>query len=567
MATTPAPTLHNLPFLSEISEESIEKYEQLRRKYWATIRLWSPATYSDNLPGLVQSKRHCFPDGSVIFIVRKVVYRVHRHWMRLHMPVFFGIIETVPKDDQQEFLRLHGSLLVNIIEILDVTVREMDLIMGIFYPRSLNPFNTIIGLGAYKVDDWITVLRLSVKWAISDVVSLAQIKLENLLPPLDKLVLALEHPDDLRLWLKRSYIDISLRPEPLTPAEADRLPLEAVYLIAEVKQRVASGELYPGVGVNQFVDYLIDPSRGPPPPKTTGPPMTRKEERIFLLNFDGHRISLDAPTADKVGDLAAFLEVLHAQRYNTAIFTVPLDAAEDGAIIKALLQWASGLPTSRKGSRPPGSILCMVQALCSRAIAESAFAPTAVRMLQILKRDISPRAEDDKKSVLKKNLRGSEMVAEIIDYVIKHTLLSCVLYSATRPEVSYSALLLDDEDESLLDADEFEQRCRSSDAFIGQLLEGGLVSTERVCEWLRPERPTRSNVPQLRAHATAAAAYERLVTLGPFLDKPGDSAALDDLLRDHEEMASSKIDTDYFQKIRELRERKWVVCPDLDWDV
>jgi len=76
------------------------------------------------------------------------------------------------------------------------------------------------------------------------------------LPPVDLIFLAEKY--DVDQWLRRAYIALCQRREPLEVEEARKLGFEKTVLVAKAREKLAQGYILPG-GVGGLVDKIFFP--------------------------------------------------------------------------------------------------------------------------------------------------------------------------------------------------------------------------------------------------------------------------------------------------------------------
>ncbi|EIW80270.1 hypothetical protein CONPUDRAFT_57507, partial [Coniophora puteana RWD-64-598 SS2] len=104
---------------------------------------------------------------------------------------------------------------------------------------------------SYSMDAWTAVLKLSDQWGMSSVRKFVLRNLnskESMLGPLEKAGLALEL--DIKRWLVPSLEALARREEPLSRVEVERLGIEAVLKLAEVRESLIARK-YGGVAVGK----------------------------------------------------------------------------------------------------------------------------------------------------------------------------------------------------------------------------------------------------------------------------------------------------------------------------
>lgn len=103
----------------------------------------------------------------------------------------------------------------------------------------LNPFISEYEYEA-PLEKWAAILRLAHMWQFQKIKALATRKLDKLdIEPIDKAVMALQYEVDPDFgWLEQAYTAIGEREEPISKAEAERLGLDVVVHLAELRERI-----------------------------------------------------------------------------------------------------------------------------------------------------------------------------------------------------------------------------------------------------------------------------------------------------------------------------------------
>ncbi|TFY58447.1 hypothetical protein EVG20_g8144, partial [Dentipellis fragilis] len=119
--------------------------------------------------------RFFFSDGNISFLVKGVIYRVHRYFFCRDSPYFANLLSKSP--------RPHESALTPVV-LEDVQWSEFEAFLSILYPTYFHESDV------KTVEEWTAVLRLSTAWSFSSIRTLAIERLEPIVPPVEKLMLS-----------------------------------------------------------------------------------------------------------------------------------------------------------------------------------------------------------------------------------------------------------------------------------------------------------------------------------------------------------------------------------------
>lgn len=181
-------------------------------------------------------KRHpvyYFEDGNVIFLVEETLFKIHRFFF-VRDSVIFRSMFTLPPGEGKV---VEGLTDDHPITLMGVKALDFERLLWVFYP---------VEFGEYlaSVNEWCSILQLAHQWEFDAVRRLAVAKL-NALPPkdidaVDRIVLA--HRFQLVDWLLAPYVEISVRPEPITLEEGRKLGIDVVVLLAQAREEVKKKE-------------------------------------------------------------------------------------------------------------------------------------------------------------------------------------------------------------------------------------------------------------------------------------------------------------------------------------
>jgi len=183
-------------------------------------------------PTLQRYRRHreyYIDGGDIIFLVENVLFRVHSYFFERESPVFrkqlagYGTRERPGGSDADPCV-LEG-----------VTVDDFSRFLWVFY-------NQLYSIYEAPTEDWAAILGLAHYWQFSEVKALAIREMEKQdIPALNKITIYHRY-EVSRDLLFQSYMDLCLREEPLTYAEADGLGLETWLMISTARETVRRGD-------------------------------------------------------------------------------------------------------------------------------------------------------------------------------------------------------------------------------------------------------------------------------------------------------------------------------------
>lgn len=185
-----------------------------------------------NQPTLQRNRRHreyYIDGGDIVFLVENVLFRVHSYFFQRESPVFrkqfagFAARER-PGGSDADPCALEG-----------VTVDDFTRFLWVFYNPEYSIYNA-------PTEDWAAILGLAHHWQFSEVKALAIREMEKqTIPALHKITIYHRY-DVNRDLLFQSYMDLCLREEPLTIAEAEDLGLETWLMISTARETIRRGD-------------------------------------------------------------------------------------------------------------------------------------------------------------------------------------------------------------------------------------------------------------------------------------------------------------------------------------
>ncbi|TFK45013.1 hypothetical protein BDQ12DRAFT_594672 [Crucibulum laeve] len=172
---------------------------------------------SANSEATPKSRKYWFADGSVVFLVAGMRYKLHRYIFEQHSPFFRTLLES------------YESVRDPPVHISGVGAVDFDQFLGALYPDLLTP-----GI-KFTTAEWISILRLSTRWSFSGLSTEAIKHLSVLISdPVEKLVLGQECA--IPEWFSWALDVLCTREEPFTDEEGRRVGLEVVMAVAKERE-------------------------------------------------------------------------------------------------------------------------------------------------------------------------------------------------------------------------------------------------------------------------------------------------------------------------------------------
>ncbi|KZP04954.1 hypothetical protein FIBSPDRAFT_806207, partial [Athelia psychrophila] len=167
----------------------------------------------------IEQPRHSkyyFKDGSVVFLIEKVLYNVHRYFFERDSAHFHSILENVQGADEQNPIVLPG-----------VRSADFDEFLAILYPTDFRrPTEKTTA-------QWTSILHLAAEWGFESIQLLAIDKLTATAIPVDKIVLGRRY--GISDWLPGAYEAVCKRADSLTVEEGMKLGVEDIIKISAVR--------------------------------------------------------------------------------------------------------------------------------------------------------------------------------------------------------------------------------------------------------------------------------------------------------------------------------------------
>ncbi|KLO19848.1 hypothetical protein SCHPADRAFT_43214 [Schizopora paradoxa] len=168
-------------------------------------------------------RKYYIPSGDVVFMVENTLFRVH-HYFFIRESTYFQKTVFTSSDIPYSSSDAHPII------ISDATTTEFARLLWVFYNEDYSFEAT--------ADIWCSILRVAHKWGFDKVKGLAVKELEKTqMSPVDKAILA----RDCEVgngWLLTAYAELGAREAPLTVEEGQKLGLNAVIQLAEVREKI-----------------------------------------------------------------------------------------------------------------------------------------------------------------------------------------------------------------------------------------------------------------------------------------------------------------------------------------
>ncbi|KAL0952849.1 hypothetical protein HGRIS_007074 [Hohenbuehelia grisea] len=164
-------------------------------------------------------------DGNTIFLAGKILFKIHKHFLLEHSPVFSDIL-SLPEPESGEGLSDETPIVLQ-----QVLARDFASIMWLFYNPSIDTYKATISR-------WIGILALSDRYQMDVIKSLAVRYLRDMaLDPIEKIVLHQRYDLDDE-WAMDAYIKVSGRSDPLVATEAERIGFRVSTLISKAREEL-----------------------------------------------------------------------------------------------------------------------------------------------------------------------------------------------------------------------------------------------------------------------------------------------------------------------------------------
>ncbi|KAJ6491612.1 hypothetical protein C8R47DRAFT_434771 [Mycena vitilis] len=170
--------------------------------------------------------RFFFSDGTIIFLVEKILYRVHRYFFERDSAIFASMF-TLPSAVGE---RPEGEVVENPIVLEGVAAVDFDRFLAVMYPMNFATRDIA------SAEEWTSVLSLASRW---EFVSLRELAMQHLFAVTSAVQrIALGRRYDIPGWLVPAYTEVCERKEPLTLAEGRLLGLDDAIRIGQVRHTI-----------------------------------------------------------------------------------------------------------------------------------------------------------------------------------------------------------------------------------------------------------------------------------------------------------------------------------------
>jgi hypothetical protein len=184
-----------------------------------------------------------YSDGSIVFRIENVGYKVHRHFFERHSAYFRDLLAypmyavTSPSPHN--------------IYLSDVKKVDFERLLSIFYPSNL------VEQELFTVDEWTSILTLSDKWNFAQLKTVATRQLGLITSNIEKIALAKKYNLGNPQWLLAAYRELCTRRHPLSFVEGEKVGLDTVIKIWEVQHEMMTNNTW-----GWSVDSLIQDKFG-----------------------------------------------------------------------------------------------------------------------------------------------------------------------------------------------------------------------------------------------------------------------------------------------------------------
>ncbi|KAJ6497452.1 hypothetical protein C8R45DRAFT_127696 [Mycena sanguinolenta] len=170
--------------------------------------------------------RFFFADGTVIFLVEKHLYRVHRYFFERDSAIFASMF-SLPSVAGE---RPEGEVVENPIVLEGVNAVDFDRFLSVLYPLDFATRDIV------STEEWTSVLSLASRWEFNSLRELAMQHLFVITSAVERIALGRRY--DIPGWLVPAYAEVCERKEPLTLPEAVLLGLEDTVCIGQVRHTI-----------------------------------------------------------------------------------------------------------------------------------------------------------------------------------------------------------------------------------------------------------------------------------------------------------------------------------------
>ncbi|GLB38934.1 hypothetical protein LshimejAT787_0600960 [Lyophyllum shimeji] len=157
----------------------------------------------------------------VVFDVEDTLFRVPTYYFRASTDFF--------TQDFESFAARAGQGEEIPLKLEDVTAADFRALLRLMYPLPLTSTRTL------SDDEWVSVLKLSTKWAMLDVRRMAIDHLTSAtMSPADRVVLARTY--SVVEWLRSAYLTLAKDPTSISPEDASKIGLEPVFKLHRARE-------------------------------------------------------------------------------------------------------------------------------------------------------------------------------------------------------------------------------------------------------------------------------------------------------------------------------------------
>ncbi|CCM02956.1 uncharacterized protein FIBRA_05071 [Fibroporia radiculosa] len=212
---------------------------------WSTgIKAAFSAKFGKSLSKLYQRRhdRFYFDDGTVVFLVDNVLFKVHRYFLEHKSEVFQTMFMLRPPEGQE----VEGESAGHPIILEDTRAIDFERFLTVFYPRDVRYHD----LSTF--DEWVSVVEFASKWLFTDIRGLAITRATAVGTLAEQIVMARRY--DLPELLREARRSICERPQPLTLEEGRQLGVDEVIILSESRHLKRTT----GFGVRKYTPEEVD---------------------------------------------------------------------------------------------------------------------------------------------------------------------------------------------------------------------------------------------------------------------------------------------------------------------
>ncbi|KAL6305078.1 hypothetical protein BKA93DRAFT_817047 [Sparassis latifolia] len=170
-------------------------------------------------------QKYFIQGGDIHFLVETTLFRVHRYFFEQDSAWFRKNLAVPAPAGQSP----RGSTETNPFPLDDIRSDDFERFLWVFY----NPKYSIYDA---HLDDWKAIVRLAYDWHFVEVKKLCEREFEKfVIAPLDKIELYQTYELDKKLLIP-SYVEICVRPQPLSLKEGRQIGLDTSLLLATARE-------------------------------------------------------------------------------------------------------------------------------------------------------------------------------------------------------------------------------------------------------------------------------------------------------------------------------------------